>query len=554
MTAKIPYISTCVRFVAFLVVLMFCGQAARADYKDDMGYSALLAELGANMPTGAGIPVSQVEALSGGYYAPNPTSSGLTGKTFTLKGGSLGGYSSHATTVANYFYGNTNSFAPGITSIDSYVVTGALNAADYLGGAFLRAGTYSAPLQEMARVQNNSWISTGTTPNTDIVRRFDYAIQRDNFVGVVGLNNGSTNPVPHLLADNYNGITVGMSNGNHSAGLTTSDMPGRMKPDIVASTNGVAAAVTSYVVPLVSGTAADLLQVANSKPALAAAGNSEAIKAILLAGATKTQFPNWTRTHTSPLDPVFGAGQLNIYNSYHILTAGQQVANPAATVSPAGWDFSTLSTSKPTQTYFFDVPVGTALKEFSAILTWNRSMTLLSGSNYVSASLANLNLNLYNVDGYSLGSLVDYSVSTVDNVEHIYTSLTPGRYAVTVSKITGTTTDYALAWRNRPTLPGDVNLDGMVTELDFNILKANYTRTGATWSMGDVNGDGMVSEADFNILKANYSKVLSDLGPFLASSASLSGGVTGGPAAIPEPASLGLLLAAWPVLRRARRR
>ena len=70
---------------------------------------------------------------------------------------------------------------------------------------------------------------------------------------------------------------------------------------------------------------------------------SEVIKAMLMAGATKGEFANWidpttglvnpwNRTQTRPLDDVFGAGELNVYNSYLIGIGGKQ----SASAEPAG--------------------------------------------------------------------------------------------------------------------------------------------------------------------------------------------------------------------------
>jgi probable HAF family extracellular repeat protein len=95
-----------------------------------------------------------------------------------------------------------------------------------------------------------------------------------------------------------------------------------------------------------------------------------------------------------------------------------------------------------------------------------------------------------------------------------------------------------------PTLPGDGNLDGKVDINDLTIVLANYGKTaGMDWTTGDFNGDGRVDINDLTIVLANYNQSL-------GSSAS---GLT----AVPEPASLGLLLAATTaaalLLRRGRR-
>ena len=191
-----------------------------AGFKEDIGLTALLAELGGSAPTGAGIGISQVEGLDVGNYPATATDPELTGKTVTLKSGASG-VSGHAVFVARSFCGSTNGIAPGMTQIDAYKVN------NWLGTGFLRSGnSNAAPLVESRRIQNHSWIGTTSDQLDDeeILRRFDYAIQQDGFVAIVGLNNGNLNPLPELLAHSYNSISVGLPGGNHSAGLTTNEV------------------------------------------------------------------------------------------------------------------------------------------------------------------------------------------------------------------------------------------------------------------------------------------------------------------------------------------
>ncbi|MEE9211021.1 MAG: dockerin type I domain-containing protein, partial [Phycisphaeraceae bacterium] len=89
----------------------------------------------------------------------------------------------------------------------------------------------------------------------------------------------------------------------------------------------------------------------------------------------------------------------------------------------------------------------------------------------------------------------------------------------------------------RPALPGDTNLDGMVTLSDFIQLQNHFGQVGG-WTDGDFNGDGMVTIADFAILQSNY-------GAGTGSSA---------PGAVPEPATgLLVLIGAGLACRRPRR-
>jgi hypothetical protein len=209
-----------------------------------------------------------------------------------------------------------------------------------------------------------------------------------------------------------------------------------MKPDLVGT-----ATYTSYTTPIVASAAGVLISETKRTVSLAPAKDPRLIKALLMAGATKEEFPTWSQTPAQPLDPVFGAGQVNINNSYRMLIAGRQ---PAGTeLHPLnGWD---LGKSGTEAVYYFDVPAGQTLR-FSTVLTWHRELP--DNDYYINfaSSLANLNLRLRNSNAsFALGTVVAESTSVLDNVEHIYrTALPAGRYALEVSGPAGTT--YGIAW------------------------------------------------------------------------------------------------------------
>jgi hypothetical protein len=180
------------------------------------------------------------------------------------------------------------------------------------------------------------------------------------------------------------------------------------------------------------------------------AAQSETMKAILLAGATKAEFSDWDRTSTRPLDEFYGAGELNVYNSYEILTGGEfdgSTTEPTMGVGDRGWDYGLLNAGSPV---FYDIDLtGTGgATDLSVLLTWNIDVNDTDpGALFIpSTVLANMDLRLFDSSGSFLGSLVDQSISSVDNVEHIFaSSLGPGRYTLQVSS--NLTHDYAIAWR-----------------------------------------------------------------------------------------------------------
>ena len=435
------------RGMAAAVVWLALAFVARADYLTDVGYDALQTELGVNLPTGAGVSVSQVEAPEAllpapPNYFPDTNNGEFAGKTIVNKSNVPGttGPSGHATLVGQFFYGSSG-VARGVNTIDVYCVN------SWLGSGFLRLESDLAPRIENRAVSSHSWIGSfdnGGPRDQEVLRRFDFAIQRDDFLAVVALNNGYLNPVPRLLGSSYNGLVVGLSNGNHSGGTSTADGTGRVKPDLVSPADQ-----TSWGTPIVGAAATLLLQKASTVGVLGDAQKSVALKAILLAGATKSQFPSWSRTATQPLDETYGAGQLNVYRSYHVLMAGRQAASTSASVRPRGWEYQ--ATTAGGRFYFFDLAAGNTASGFSAVLTWNRSVGV-GGVWSNDSSLANLSLKLYGASGFSVGALVDASVSDIDNVEHIYApTLPPGRYVLEVTSNTAGV-DYGLAWNSLPTV------------------------------------------------------------------------------------------------------
>ena len=449
------------RIAPFLAFFALTPSASAQTYYDLIGYTSLEQRLGVgNVPNGAGVAVAQVEAaqdvvmngntVTSFTYAPSATfAAGRPGFTLNLMTGLPGSQtqtSGHANGVAGYFWGNF-SIAKGITSVDAWEANDWFNVV-------LNAGTTAAPLSTYApKISNHSYIGTLDANFTQAdaeayMIRSDYLVDRAKHVMVVGVGGNTAGPVSPLFGSGYNSIAVGKIDGVHGSGLTTVAGAGRVKPDLVAPD-----ATVSGATPIVSAAAAMLVQTAGATPF---ADRPQTVKAVLMAGATKAAFSTdangpWANTTTRPLDPRFGAGLLNVDNSHRILTAGRQAANPAATVANTGWDFTSVQTGSTERKYFFDVAEGQTVQSFSAVLTWHRQFN----ENDPTPTLADLNLRLYaaNATFQTVGLPLNESISTVDNVEHVWrtTGMAAGRYAIVVNgdetTFNGRTIEFGVAWQ-----------------------------------------------------------------------------------------------------------
>ena len=294
------------------------------------------------------------------------------------------------------------------------------------------------------------------------------------------MNNGGTN-YP-LLGSSFNAIAVGLSNGNSAHGsyplATTPTTPyasgSRTRPDLVAP-----AGATSYATPMVASATALLVETGHkggttlsTDPLVKSTTNrngdtiynaerSEVVKAALMAGASRKS-PNLTNSVTpngytvntdNGLNNIYGAGQLNIFNSYHIIAAGEQnsredFAAGGGEIKAVGFDydpqFGGLGGSNRTGSYVFTALTTGSL---SASLVWNLTVTGETANGFdTSASLYHLGLYLY--DTTSALELA-YANSTVDNTENIWwNNLVPNHaYLLQVTAEQGDFLwDYGLAW------------------------------------------------------------------------------------------------------------
>jgi len=455
---------------------------------------------------GSGIRVGQPEANLGGepsQFEVNPPNVNQPVSRFTYASAdgtsttypnAVGIDSWHADTVGRYYYGMPDGLATNVAQVDNfdadfYVTNYVQNLQPAENDSVVNQSfEFFPPLDAADQEQEDSMYD-------------DYEETYDTlFVSAVG-NPSGTNNYSTAPGTAYNSIGVGayydmVNYGN--IGPTIDN--GRCKPDITALTN-----VTSFSTPQVAGAAADLMQAAlrgDGGSDTNSAFNVRTIKALLLNGAVKPL--GWTHSSSSPLDFRYGAGVVNVFNSYQQLVGGKHDsiaselvtsggAHPptgdAGTVSVLnGWDYATSTSSSflpqdAINHYYFNVSNSLAGAAFTATATlvWNRQKG--------QADINHLSLFLYNCAN---SNLVACSTSLVDNVEHIYlTGLAQGRYDLQVWKagglnIVSAAEPYALAF-----------------EFFSDTLEViqSGTNTALTWPLYPA---GFVVEATTNLISPNW--------------------------------------------------
>ena len=487
--------STIIALAALLSTVFAVSATAQTATQQEIGYVDLVALIGSGLEDGSGVTSAQVEA--GTNYLANVNDSQLNNTVFFNASGTSTNISGHATMVGQRMYGSS-SMTTGLGKAANPI--SAFSASDFLFTQTNAATTGGDPEPFNFDVSNHSYIlyqsdAMFSDANTiNLLQRLDFMVDHNESTMCVGLNNGSLQPLPEFLTFMYNSISVGRTDAAHSSGITSVYGAGRTKPDIVAPDTA-----TSFSSPLVCSAAAILHEAGAGTDAT----KTETIRALLLSGATKEEFANWDRTTTRPLDEIFGAGELNIFNSYMSLQGGEfngSTNSPnAGSVGMNGWDYESQIAAGDAMFYRFDVAQGTEVDQLSIVLAWNMELIDQAPSPNVfnpSQNLGNLDLEFYDSSGSLLGSLIDESKSTVDNVEHIYLlNLPAGTYHLRVSS--DTSRDFGLAWRSNLALIGDINLDGSIDFLDISPFIELLAASDFLFE-ADINGDGMVDFFDIS--------------------------------------------------------
>ena len=402
---------------------------------------------------GTGIRVAQTEAMVGANaWEVDSSQSGLPGRfsyyssagSATVYPNSVGSSSWHAQLVATNFYVPLGGVATNVLHVDNF---GAMYFYNYMVSP-------TTPPNCNDSIVNQSWIFNGLDVSTQrqVDSGYDNYAARYNTLFVSGAGNGGPVSAPSTC---YNGIAVAVCDGTSSYGPTPDN--GRSKPDLTAPGFG-----TSYSTPYVSGSAAVLLQAAlrgDGGSDTNSAADIRTLKALLLNGAVKPI--GWTNSSSAPLDTRYGAGILNLFNSYKELSFGKYPfinsdlvasggshppSGATGTVNANnGWDFNSIVSTQASNSvdavnhYYFNLTG--AVYTATATLVWNRQAN--------QNSINNLGLFLYDTTN---SNLIAQSTSPVDNVQHIFLPrLAAGRYDLQVWKagganIVSTNESYALVW------------------------------------------------------------------------------------------------------------
>jgi hypothetical protein len=264
-------------------------------------------------------------------------------------------------------------------------------------------------------------------------------------------------PGSHLTMAHYGGLT----GGNHPS-LTGSIQNGGPN-GYIANISG-----TSFATPLVSGTAALLVQASKSTPVLAGnpnARDARVIKSVLLNSADK--IPGWDngqRPHTQEQGRIIttqalewnsGAGSLNTKRarSHYVNTETRDVPGlKGGMVNKSGWDYGQVGIRESNIYHINEVLPADSL--FSTTLSWYRDRTFTPGT-LTSHELGHANLDLIIRDTITKKVIAESS-STHNVVEHLYFTLPAASlYQIEVNyggNLFGhiKKEEYGLAWHSIP--------------------------------------------------------------------------------------------------------
>ncbi|RIK77972.1 MAG: hypothetical protein DCC67_12075 [Planctomycetota bacterium] len=375
---------------------------------------------------------------------------------------------------------------------------------------------------------------------------------------ISGPQNGEDLRVP---SDNYNGITIGRSVTNtgvfrqvdieNDNGFFDDAEGDRVSVDLIAP--GVAIQIcrpgegnvtavdtgTSFAAPHVTGTIALLneyadYQVENSGGVRWDVDHTrkhEVMKAVLLNSADKLNGVHgstrdvlmedgeskWTdsiafRDDAVSLDQEMGAGHLNASRALMQFQSGEY--NNGESVPNIGWDYGETGGQGTTLSYPLANNFGGGF--VAVTLAWDRKVEKFGGiddtydpSNTFTPTpfLDDLDVFICPVGWTNpYTDQVAMSVTSDDNVEHIFKAIGPGRFEIVVRQAGGVDTDFGLAWwfgNPAAPIPGDFEEDGDVDGADLGKWKTSF----AVNSGSDADADGDSDGADFLTWQRNLGQI-----------------------------------------------
>ena len=473
---------------------------------------------------------------------------------FHDQGNAPAGISPHSTAISSILLGeHANAFSPELGTFGYEGVAPGAELDVYEFWHFLSNNVFTASGPDADILA----ASIGSEHEDWWTRGIDAMAEHSGIVVVAGIGNGTSAHDPLLYPGAAaNAIGVGVVSSVNTADVATNlehfalaypedssfgpTGEGRCKPDIVAPGNCLAAVAadpnvyeptgdwSSFSTPVVAGTVGLLLQKARQDPNLSGAvsrqGGNCVIKAILLNSATKLPF--WHKgqldkddDHEAPLDYIQGAGMLDAVGAYNHLIAGRGKADTDRTLKATGWDNNILHTGNNTENVYRITVADPAEKYITVTAVWNRHYKNEYPFDRELDKDSDLRIELRAVDQDKPENsyLIDYSDSTVDNVEHIYHRAEPNstEYIIVVSfsdteaAATDKAQRYALAW-NAGDPPADdnifwydLNADGIVDKLDLLTVTVNWLTSitsPGSYFIGDINNNGIIDLHDLEIL------------------------------------------------------
>jgi hypothetical protein len=430
------------------------------------------------------------------------------------------------------------------------------------------------------RAINHSWgLNTvlGDGPysgDSRITLGMDWIAQRFDVLNVFA---GAYDSLGDLPTDNFNGVTVAYTaksdgfrrvaepNDNEDINDAAGD---RVSVDLLAPGEGVEEPTrgggsatplrggTSIAAPHVTGAVALLNEYSDYQVHVAQAPRwdvdytrkHEVMKAVLLNSADKDvendAGVDWEHSiaftdDQVPLDQQMGAGLLDVGRALRQFASGEY--NNGEDIPPIGWDYGEVGGTTTTLVYPFAAPLTGG--KVTITLAWDRIIDKIGGSantfdqtnTFIGGALDDLDLFLLPkgwTEPYFDSILNLRSVSSDDNVEHIYADVPPGEYEIVVYQAFGGENDFGLAWWTGN--PADFNQDGVVDADDLSEWRSDF-------------GPSPGSDADFD--------GDSDGNDFLAWQRNLGAGVaaTAAGSSVPEPSASLLCCLALPLLRRTKR-